>query len=185
MFKTAIAATAVAIAFALPAAAVTLTDYIPSALNTGKSVYVLNDGAVELTFYGADAGNTNIAYFVKSGDDQPLFTNKLSVFGDTATLDGMFKAGDEIVFSLTSIGGSVTSFITGSEYARAGFTNYGFAVAFEDTLFNLGSDKDYNDLVFGVSNVTNQVPAVPVPAALPLIASAFGGLAMLRRRKRT
>lgn len=181
MFKSAFAASAFALAFALPASAATLSDYIPDATNTGKSVYVLNDGAVTVTYRGADAGNYNIAYFVRTGDDQPLFLNKVSSVGETVTLDGSFTAGTEIVFSLSSYGSSFTSFLTGTEYARAGETNYGFAVAFEDTL---DGDFDYNDMVFSVSNVTNQVPAVPVPAALPLIASAFGGLAMLRRRKR-
>ena len=47
----------------------------------------------------------------------------------------------------------------------------------------IAGDFDYNDFVFGVTNVTNELPAVPLPAALPLMASAFGGFALFRRRR--
>lgn len=180
MFKTILAASAIAFA-TLPAAAATLGDYIPADSYIGGHIYVASTGEVSVTYIGSDAAFTNVSYFVKDGSDQLLFTNVTAGQG-TISL-GSFTAGTELVFSMTSIGGgNVQSFLTGTEYAKAGEVDgYGFVVAFEDTI---NGDADYNDLVFSVSNVSSTLPAVPVPAALPLIASAFGGLLVLRRRRR-
>lgn len=187
MLKNVIAATVVALSVALPAAAASVdVNAIPSNSAIGQHIYVQSTGNVTLTFLGADAGNTNLAYFVKGSADQLVFGNSFSVANASTYSLGDFAAGTELVFSLTSVSSSsALQFQTGTSYAKAGETaTYGFVVAFEDTLFDQGSDRDYNDMVFGVSNAGNSVPAVPVPAALPLLASAFGGLAMLRRRKR-
>ncbi|RWR33762.1 hypothetical protein D2T29_05720 [Sinirhodobacter populi] len=180
MFKTILAASAIAFA-TLPAAAATLSDYIPADQYIGGHIYVASAGEVTVTYIGSEAAFTNVSYFAKDGSDQLLFTNVTAGQG-TISL-GSFAAGTELVFSMTSIGGgNVHSFLTGTEYAKAGEVDgYGFVVAFEDTI---NGDADYNDLVFSVSNVSSTLPAVPVPAALPLIASAFGGLLVLRRRRR-
>ncbi|HEY0276454.1 MAG TPA: DUF4114 domain-containing protein [Paenirhodobacter sp.] len=180
MFKNVLAASAFALA-ALPAAAATLNDAVPSNATIGSHIYVATTGEVVVTYIGSDASYTNLSYFVKSGADQPLFNNITSGAGTTVSL-GSFTAGTELVFTMTSIGNGVNYFTTGTTDAKAGVAgSYGFVVAFEDIP---GGDNDYNDLVFGVSNATSSLPAVPVPAALPLIASAFGGLALLRRRRR-
>ncbi|HEY0214716.1 MAG TPA: DUF4114 domain-containing protein [Paenirhodobacter sp.] len=179
MFKNVIAATAFALA-ALPAAAATLNDAVPSDSYIGGHIYVASNGEVVVNYIGSSASYTNLSYFVKDGADQPLFNNITA--GQGAISLGSFTAGTELVFTMTSIGNGVKYFTTGTTDAKAGVAgNYGFVVAFEDIP---GGDRDYNDLVFGVSNATSSLPAVPVPAALPLIASAFGGLALLRRRRR-
>lgn len=181
MLKTILAASALAFA-TLPAAAATLNDAIPSEEFIGGHIYVATTGVVTVTYLGSDAAFANLSYFVKDGPDQLLFTNVTP--GQSATVNlGSFAAGTELVFSMTSVGGGdVQYFVTGTDYAKAGVADdYGFVVAFEDSI---NGDGDYNDLVFAVSNVTSALPAVPVPAALPLIASAFGGLLVLRRRRR-
>ncbi|WP_420343047.1 VPLPA-CTERM sorting domain-containing protein [Paenirhodobacter sp.] len=181
MFKSALAASVIALAAALPAAAVTISDYVPGAAATSAHIYVANDGPVTVTYIGSDAANYNFGFYVRDGADQPLFFNKVDTFGKTVTLEGLFAKGTEIVFSLNSYGSSPTTFLTGTNYARAGLVaDKGFMVAFEDTI---AGDFDYNDFVFGVTNVTNELPAVPLPAALPLMASAFGGFALFRRRR--
>lgn len=182
MFKNVLAATVVALA-ALPVAAASVDPAaIPGADTIGKQIYVKETGEVTVSYIGSDAGNTNFTYFVKSGADQLLYVNTFALSTDAPVSLGSFAAGSELVFSLTSVGGgSAVEFLTGTQYAKAGDTAaYGFVVAFEDLL---AGDFDYNDMVLGVSNATNELPPVPVPAALPLLASAFGGLAFLRRRK--
>jgi hypothetical protein len=49
--------------------------------------------------------------------------------------------------------------------------------------FSLPGAQGLTDESFAVDNITLNVPAVPVPASLPLLLAGFGALGMLRRRR--
>ncbi len=49
--------------------------------------------------------------------------------------------------------------------------------------FSLPGAQGLDDESFAVDNITLDVPAVPVPASLPLLLAGFGALGLLRRRR--
>ncbi|MDO8961474.1 MAG: PEP-CTERM sorting domain-containing protein [Methylophilus sp.] len=137
---------------------------------------------VQFTYLGAEAADNNIMTQLRLGPDTQLFNNQSSAVGDTAYIrSGLF--GD-LWFGFKDLTTGSQTFVNGSSSigyllfgeAAAAFGGYEYIIGFND---NGSSDGDFDDLVVGVKGVS----AVPVPAALPLLASALGMFGVARRRK--
>jgi len=130
------------------------------------------DTTFAVTYLGKEAANTN--FFIQAGST--VITTGATAVGTTQYFDVLagvlnfgFDGSASVFASNTDLAGSLNkiAFIvdpTGT---------YDFIIGFNDS----GSaDGDYDDLMVGVN-------AVPLPAALPLMASALGMFGVARRRK--
>jgi len=153
--------------------------------NTGRfgQLSATQNTTLRFTFLGKTAADTNY-----------LMLNGLIVAGsgtDTVTTNDSFLSNVNagvVNFGFTGTGGLTASNSTKPQESIAFIENvdsigdatgnpYAFLVGFNDG----GSpDKDFNDYVIGVSEVS----AVPVPAALPLMATALGAFGISRRRNK-
>lgn len=155
----------------------------------GDLIFVVDPAAeVVATFLsGQAAGNSNTLYldspFVLAS---PLFNNHTSAIGEQVNL-GMFQAGTELVFRITSDSGSIDTWFTGpaarnsDNFAHAAVTDIGnqsVRVAFED-LVN-GGDLNFDDMVFSLTN-TSVVP-VPEPGAYLLMIAGLALVTTIARR---
>ncbi len=138
---------------------------------------------VQFTYLGSEAADNNILTELRIGPDQQLFNNWGSAVGDTAYIrsglfgDLWFGFQDLSTGSKTYVNGSsAIGYLLAGEAAAAFGTGYEYIIGFND---NGSKDGDFDDLVVGVKAVS----AVPVPAALPLLASALGMFGVARRRK--
>jgi hypothetical protein len=138
---------------------------------------------VEFTYLGSEAADNNIMTELKIGPDTQLFNNWGSTVGDTAYIrsglfgDLWFGFKDLSTGSSTYVNGSsAIGYLLTGEAAAAFGSGYEYVFGFND---NGSKDGDFDDLVVGVKAVS----AVPVPAALPLLASALGMFGVARRRK--
>lgn len=137
---------------------------------------------VEFTYLGSEAANNNILREVLIGSDT-LFNNWGSTVGDTAYIQAGFLG--DLWFGFQDLSSGTSTRWNGSSsigYLLSGEAAAAFGSGFEYVLgFNDSSkvDGDFDDLVVGVKAVN----AVPVPAALPLLASALGMFGVARRRK--
>jgi hypothetical protein len=138
-----------------------------------------------VTFLGKEAGDTNF-YMNNGGIVAGSGTDTIAV-GQTMYFNVTAGAID---FGFTGTGGLTASNLDASHLGKIAYivggtsagpyidpttgTFYDFIIGFNDG----GSpDGDFDDYVIGVS------AAVPVPAALPLMASALGMFGIARRRK--
>jgi hypothetical protein len=138
---------------------------------------------VQITYLGSEAAHNNIMTEIKIGPDKQLFSNWGSTVGDTAYIrSGLF--GD-LWFGFKDLSTGSSTYMNGSSsigYLLSGEAAAAFGSGYEYVLgFNDSSkvDGDFDDLVVGVKAVS----AVPVPAALPLLASALGMFGIARRRQ--
>ncbi len=166
-------------------AALTFTQ-VGTTVATNDFNNVTGDDAGTTYAYGnlfAEAGDvvtfTNLASFTESGYTN-VFINGESIFSN--------RVGNGDTYSFVSTGGMLTfSFVDGdgatfnqgsSSIAVATGSTYGFTDQFllllDDSKVNF---TDFDDHAVGVS-------AVPVPAALPLMASALGAFGIARRRNK-
>lgn len=156
----------------------------------GLSVYVKGSDDVIATYLGNTASYSNDLYLLLPGS-APIFVfnNHASPGGSSVNL-GSFTPGTELVFQLY-VRNTGYSFYTGAAsrnpdgYAHAAvqadYDGLGNTlVSFEDLY---GGPFAFNDLSFSFSNTSNEVPVVPLPATLPLLAGAMGLLALKRRRQ--
>jgi hypothetical protein len=120
---------------------------------------------VLLTFFGYEAGWKN-TFELATGE--VLFANGTSKVGDTVTVS--VQDFLSAVFRSKGAGGG---FGLGSERIAATFAGDVLQLGFNDSW---GGDHDYDDLRV-------QAQVVPVPAALPLLATAVAGLWGYRRLK--
>ncbi len=140
------------------------------------------DTTFRATFLGKEAGDVN--FYVVNGVNVANSANNVASVGDSFTFDVLagainFGFNDAVTgVSASNIGDSINKIAyiaNNGNYIDAATGNpYAFLIGFNDS----GSlDGDYDDYVIGVS-------AVPVPAALPLMASALGAFGIARRRNK-
>lgn len=127
-------------------------------------------------YLGKEAADKN--FFVQSGNN--IFNTNNTMVGQKFTFDiaegivnfGFFDSTANFSASNTGLNINNIYYLFGSDFATTG----SFIVGFNDK----GTDIDADDLVVRVSAVS----AVPVPAALPLLATAFGAFGIARRRNK-
>ncbi|MES2663589.1 MAG: VPLPA-CTERM sorting domain-containing protein [Pseudomonadota bacterium] len=143
----------------------------------------LQDTTFAVTFLGKEADRIN--FYVSNGTSVAGSANNVSTVGQTfffevaaGVIDFGFR-GPELTASNTDANNQRIAYITNDGSYIDANTNSPFAFLIG---FNDGDevDGDYDDYVVGVSAVS----AVPVPAALPLMASALGAFGIARRRNK-
>ena len=140
----------------------------------------LQNTTFAVTFLGFEATRTN--FFVSNGTSVVGSSNKEATVGQTFFFDvaeGVIDFGfrGPVVTALnTDIFDQRIAYITNDgSYIDANTGNpYSFLLGFNDGDL---TDADHDDYVVGVS-------AVPVPAALPLMASALGLFGLSRRKNK-
>jgi hypothetical protein len=155
-----------------------INGFVPSS----DSLYVATTGEVLLTFISKSAAFTD-ELFLKDGA-QHIFNNQTASLGNQYSL-GTFDAGTLLTFGI-NVNNTGDIFYAGEasqnldSFIHAAYENVSkntMMVGFED-LFE-GGDRDYNDLVFLVSNVT--VSSVPEPSQNAMILAGLGLLVLSRR----
>ena len=156
---------------------------VDAAGGTFGQLSALRNTTFAVTFLGFEATRTN--FYVSNGTSVVGSANfdaavGQSFFFDVAAgvIDFGFE-GPELTALNTDIDNQRIAYITNdNSYIDANTGNpYSFLIGFND---GDKSDGDYDDYVVGVSAVS----AVPVPAALPLMASALGAFGIARRRNK-
>jgi hypothetical protein len=138
------------------------------------------DTVLSVTYLGKEAWNTN--FYVANGSEVVGTSTSVVNVGDTfffnvsaGVLDFGFGGSgtDTFASNLSNYIGKIAYITNDGSYLDASGNPFAFLIGFNDG----GSpDGDFDDYVVGVS-------AVPVPAALPLLASALGMFGVARRRK--
>jgi hypothetical protein len=153
---------------------------------SSDKLYVATTGDVILTFLFKEAAFSNDLFL--EGNNSVILNNQTAVPNITQINLGSFAANSLLTFKMT-VSNTGFSFFTGdSSLNPDGFNHALFdkeagkplIVGFEDILG--GGDKDYNDLVFSLTNVyaaTGPTP-VPEPESFAMLAA---GLLLLRLRK--
>ena len=143
-------------------------------------ISALQNTTFAVTFLGKEASFVN--FYVSNGTSVAGSANNVATVGQTFFFDvaaGVIDFGfrGPVVTALnTDINNQRIAYITNDgSYIDANTGNpFAFLIGFND---GDTSDGDYDDYVVGVS-------AVPVPAALPLMASALGAFGIARRRNK-
>lgn len=141
------------------------TPFAGAANPSTSSLYAATTGEVILTFLSkAAAFSTDLSL---QGSPTSILNNQTALAGSTYAL-GSFEAGAEIVFSFF-VNSTGNTFLSGAAInntdntAHTAYQQLGnsLLVGFEDIAF--GGDRDYNDIIFSVSNATLNKPVSPVP----------------------
>lgn len=154
---------------------------------SGDSLFVATSGEVFVTFLSKDALFSNDLFL--EGSSNLILNNQTAAAGSVYSL-GSFLAGTELIFKMVVNGGNV--FYSGAanrnfdliEHATYQPLANTVIVGFEDLAFS--GDKDYNDLVFSVSNISAGSPVTPVPEPemAGMLMAGLGLLAFAKRRKK-
>ena len=145
-----------------------------------SSLYAATTGEVILTFLSKQADfSTDVSV---QGSPATLFNNQSAVAGTTYSL-GSFQEGAEIVFSFfvnttgdTFLSGAAINNVDNTAHTAYQQVDNSLLVGFEDIV--LGGDKDYNDIIFSVSNAAIGRPVSPVPEP-ELVSMLAAGLMLL------
>lgn len=155
----------------------------------GGKLFAAETGHVTATFLGSDAGYTDILIFDPSGQNRTLFNGHATPVGTTIDL-GTFAAGTELKFQL-HVTNTGENFYTGPASANSDNVFHASArlnankqaiLGFED--IRGGGDRDYNDLEFRVTNVSN-TPAVPEPSTWGMLIGGLGFMGFIARRRKS
>ncbi|WP_020167584.1 MULTISPECIES: DUF4114 domain-containing protein [Methylotenera] len=158
----------------------------PNLTPTSDSLYVATAGEVFVTFLSKEASFSNDLFL--NGSSNLILNNQTAAVGSTYSL-GSFEAGAELIFKIVVNGGNVfysglaSRNFDGVEHATYQVQGNSIIVGFEDLAFP--SDKDYNDLVFSVSNIRAGAPITPVPEPemAGMLMAGLGLLGFAIRRK--
>jgi hypothetical protein len=142
-----------------------------------------------LTFLSKTASYSNDLFLV--GAPESILNNQTAVSGQQFSL-GSFQAGAELVFKIfvNDIGKTFFNGIAANNADNVLHTAYSarigkpVIVGFED-LYG-GGDRDFDDLVFSLSNVvigTTPVVAVPEPETYAMLLAGLFAIGALKRRK--
>lgn len=151
-----------------------------------NKLYVATAGEVILTFIDKDAAFSNDLFLV--GQDNRILNNQTAVPNTPFSL-GTFAANTLLTFKMT-VTNTGFSFFTGDASSNPdSFKHAVYAtsagrplvVGFED-LFG-GGDRDYNDLVFSLTNVYAATGPTPVPEP-ETFAMLAAGLLFIRLAKK-
>lgn len=164
------------------------------------SIVGAGSGTFSATYLGSESGfannyTQNLGAGVQTMAEGVVGDNLSATITGPGALDfGFFSQDASGPFGSFNNGGSAGSILGfvvlkafSSDVAGAGFDNNTSLGAFDFLLgFNDAgtSDADYDDYVVGIKFTPNTVSEVPLPAALPLMASAIGlfGFGANRRR---
>lgn len=151
-----------------------------------NKLYVATAGEVFLTFIDKDAAFSNDLFLV--GQDNRILNNQTAVPNTTLSL-GTFAANTLLTFKMT-VSNTGFSFFTGDassnpdSFMHAVYVSDAgkpLVVGFED-IFG-GGDRDYNDLVFSLTNVYAAAGPSPVPEP-ESYAMLAAGLLLIRLAKK-
>lgn len=153
---------------------------------TSDSLYVASAGEVFVTFLSKDASFSNDLFL--NGSSSAILNNQTATAGSTYSL-GSFEAGAELIFKIIVNGGNTFfSGLASRNFDGIAHTTYALQgnsviVGFEDLAFS--GDKDYNDLIFSVSNISVGSPVIPVPEPemAGMLIAGLGLLGFAKRRK--
>ena len=155
-----------------------------------KKIYVASPGEVKLTFISESAKYSNDLFL--NSDLTKILNSKTNTAGEIFSL-GSFSEGAELVFKLfvTNTGksffnGPAARNADGVIHARYKYgENKQVLVGFED-LWG-GGDRDYNDLIFSLSNVyfaDNVLQPVPEPETYLLMGLGVLSLGWMRSKRK-
>lgn len=159
-------------------------QFTPSA----DKLYVATAGEVILTFLSKTAAYSNDLFL--QGDAEKILNNQTAIAGSQFSL-GSFQAGTELAFTMF-VNTTGFAYYTGTanlnpdHFMHAAYdvtSGQSLNIGFED-IFN-GGDRDYDDLVFSLSNVSvgNSVSPVPEPEIGGMLLAGLMLLGFTRRRK--
>lgn len=156
---------------------------------SSKSIFVATSGEVILTFLSKSAAYSSDLFL--SGSSESILNNQTAVSGQQFSL-GSFQAGAELIFSIF-VNDTGHTFFNGiasnnaDNVLHTAYSNYHgkpLKVGFED-LYG-GGDRDFNDLVFSLSNIVigvAPVVAVPEPETYAMLLAGLFAIGALKRRK--
>lgn len=151
-------------------------------------LYVASAGEVVVTFLSKTALYSNDLFLL--GSSSKILNNQTALEGQTFSL-GNFQSGIELAFKI-AVNTTGDTFFSGlasnnkDNVMHAAFElnpNNTVTMGFEDLMY--GGDKDYDDLVFTLSNVkigNASVAAVPEAQSYAMLLAGFFMLGALKRR---
>lgn len=163
----------------------------PRAINltpTSAKLFAATAGEVILTFLAKESGYSSDLYL--QGNTDAVLNNQTALPGLQYSL-GSFQAGAELAFTMF-VKNTGFAYYTGEasrnpdSFIHAAYditSSQTLNIGFED-IFN-GGDRDYNDLVFSLSNVSvgTTVVAVPEPEIYATFAVGLMLIGFVARRK--
>ena len=163
----------------------------PRAYNLTPStdkLLVATAGEVVLTFLSKEAVYSNDLYL--QGTTNAILNNQAAVAGTQYSL-GSFQAGAELVFSMLVNNTGFTYFTGEANKNPDSFIHAAYDITSSQTLnigfedLHNGGDRDYDDLVFSLTNVSvgPSVSAVPEPEIVGMFTIGLMLLGFVARRK--